>query len=133
MTAPTLENLDLACAKVGKTIAEKPSKELKNLLQNALAVLEEQGLYALFLFLDKGVSGKVKKELAEGICKKLHEFLKETPMQAPVLTSSADVFAALQELGKVLDTLMLARDLARQALVYASYHANVPLQEEERS
>ncbi|NIA09294.1 MAG: hypothetical protein GWP10_06085 [Nitrospiraceae bacterium] len=51
MNAPGFENLDLACSQVGKTIAEQSSKELKNLITSALAVLEEQGIYALFLYL----------------------------------------------------------------------------------
>ncbi len=38
----------LACAKVGKTIAERALKELESLVTSALAVLEEQGLYAFF-------------------------------------------------------------------------------------
>jgi hypothetical protein len=48
MDAPTFENLDLACAKVGKTIAERPSKDLENLITSALAVLEEQRALCLF-------------------------------------------------------------------------------------
>ena len=51
MDASAFENLDLACAKTGQAIAEKPSKELEKLVTTALAVLEEQGVYALFLFL----------------------------------------------------------------------------------
>ena len=51
MDAPAFENLDLACARTGQAIAEKPSKELEKLVTSALAVLEEQGVYALFLFL----------------------------------------------------------------------------------
>jgi hypothetical protein len=128
MTAPTLENMDLACARAGKTIAEKPSEELKNLLQNALAVLEEQGVYALFLFL-QARGGEDGKAISKG----LHAFLKETPRQAHLLSDDADVFAALQKLAEDLDTLLLARDLLRQTLVYARYHASVPRQQEERS
>ncbi len=125
MDAPTLENLDLACAKVGKTIAERPSKELENLLTSALAVLEEQGIYALFLFLKtRGGSG------AENVNQKIYEFLKVTPQQAPLLSANADVFTSLQQMAKDLDNLLLARDLVRQALVYARYHARVPQKSE---
>lgn len=124
MSAPTFENLDLACAKVGKDIAGRPSKELEKFITSALAVLEEQGIYALFLYLDKGVSGKKKKKLAEDIIPKLHEFLRATPRQSPLLSmDNNDIFADLQELGKNLDNLLLVRDLVRQSLVYARYHA----------
>ena len=40
MDAPAFENLDLACARTGQAIAEKPSKELEKLVTSALAVLE---------------------------------------------------------------------------------------------
>lgn len=125
MGASTFENLDLACAQVGKTIAEKPSKELENLITSALAVLEEQGVYALFLFLKvRGGSG------AENVRKKLYEFLKVTPQQDPLLSDDADDFTSLQLMAKDLDKLLLARDLVRQALVYARYHARVPQESE---
>ena len=125
MEAPTFENLDLACAKVGKTIAERPSKEIENLVTSALAVLEEQGIYALFLFLKtRGGSG------AENVNQKIYEFLKVTPQQAPLLSDNADVFTSLQKMDNDLDKLLLVRDLVRQTLVYARYHARVPQKSE---
>ena len=128
MDAPTFENLDLTCAKVGKTIAERPSKELENLITSALAVLEEQGIYALFLFLKtRGSSG------AENVNQKIYEFLKVTPQQAPLLSDNDDVFISLQQMAKDLDKLLLARDLVRQTLVYARYHARVPQKSEVRA
>lgn len=125
MDAPTFENLDLACAKVGKTIAEKPSKELEKLIMSALTVLEEQGIYALFLFLKTRGGGG-----AENVNQKVYEFLKVTPQQAPLLSDNADVFISLQQMAKDLDKLLLARDLVRQALVYARYYARVPQKSE---
>jgi hypothetical protein len=128
MDAPTLENLDLVCAKVGKTIAEMPSKELENLVTIALAILEQQGIYVLFLFLKtRGGSG------AENVNQKIYEFLKVTPQQAPLLSDNADVFTSLQQMARDLDKLLLARDLVRQTLVYARYHARVPQKSEVRT
>jgi hypothetical protein len=128
MDAPTFENLDLACAKVGKTIAERPPKELENLITSALAVLEEQGLYAFFLFL-KARGGSDAQKINNNIDK----FLKATPRQAPLLSGSVDVFISLQQMAKDLDKLLLARDLVRQTLVYARYHARVPQKSEVRA
>lgn len=133
MDAPTFENLDLACARVGKTIAERPSDDLHKVVTDALAVLEEQGLYAFFLYVDKAVSGKEKKELAKSISNKLHEFLKVTPQQTPLLSDNADILPSLQQMAKDLDNLLLARDLVRQALVYARYHARVSEESEVRT
>lgn len=128
MGAPAFENLDLACARTGQAIAEKPSKELEKLVTSALAVLEEQGVYALFLFL-KTRGGKA----APTIEQKVREFLKTTPQRAPLLSGDGDVFASLQSMSEDLDKLLLARDLLRQALVYARYHARVPQKSESRT
>lgn len=128
MDAPTFENLDLACAMAGKKIAAKPSKELESLVTSALAVLEEQGVYALFLFL-KAQTGKTR-QLAEDIHDKLFTFLRKTPQQAPLLPDNDDIFASLQQIAQDLDKLLLARDLVRQTLVYARYHARAPQKRE---
>lgn len=128
MDAPAFENLDLACARTGQAIAEKPSKELEKLVTSALAVLEEQGVYALFLFL-KTLGGKA----APTIEQKVREFLKTTPQRAPLLSGDGDVFALLQSMSEDLDKLLLARDLLRQTLVYARYHARGPQKSESRT
>jgi len=126
MDAPTFENLDLACAKVGKTIAERPSNDHHKVITDALAVLEEQGLYALFLYLERAVSGTKKEQLAKGISQELRKFLEKTLQQAHLFSGNADVFfTALQQMAKDLDKLLLARDLVRQTLVYARYHARI--------
>ena len=129
--APTFDNLDLACAKAGKDIATKPSNELKQLVTDALAVLEEQGVYALFLFL-KAQTGKNKKKVAENMRLKLYEFLKKTPRQVPLL-SDDDVYTSLHGIAKDLDKLLLAHDLLRQSLVYARYHAQLREESEVRT
>jgi hypothetical protein len=123
--APTFENLDLACAKAGKDIATKPSKELEKLVTEALAVLEEQGVYALFLFL--------KTRNGKGTTEKLHDFLKKTPRQVPLLSGNADLFTSLQGMANDLDKLLLAHDLLRQCLVYARYHARLREESEVRT
>lgn len=128
MDAPAFENLDLACARTGQAIAEKPSKELEKLVTSALAVLEEQGVYALFLFL-KTRGGKA----APTIVQEAHKLLRETPRRAPLLSGNGDIFKSLQSMSEDLDELLLARDLLRQALVYARYHARVPQKSESRT
>lgn len=133
MDATAFENLDLACAGVGKAIAEKPSKDLEKLVTDSLAVLEEQGLYASFLYLDKGASGREKKELAKGVIQNLNKFLKETPQQSPLFSATPDLFPALQALAEDFDKLLLARDLVRQTLVYARYHTRVQEENEVRT
>lgn len=132
MDAPAFENLDLACAKTGQAIAEKPSKELENLVTSALAVLEEQGVYALFLFLETR-GGDVAKTIGKTIGQRVRELLRKTPRQAPLLPGDGNVFALLQSMSEDLDKLLLARDLLRQTLVYARYHVRAPQKSESRT
>lgn len=127
MDASTFENLNLACAKVGKGIANSSSDDLEKVITDALAVLEEQGIYAMFLFLKTRGGSE-----GENVSQKLHKFLKETPQQAPLLPENGDVFTSLQQLVGDLDKLLLAHVLIRQALVYARYHARLHEKSEVR-
>jgi len=134
MDSPAFENLDLTCAKAGKEIAEKPSKELENLITDSLAVVEEQGVYALFLFLQSA-----KKENAKKLSDALFNFLKKVPAQRPLISDSGgsqngktDVLQALEPLAEDLDKLLLAQNLLRQTLVYARYHARMKDEEPEK-
>ncbi len=114
-----MENLDLKCAELGKRLAEINDVD-EALLRDALAVLEEQGVYAYFLFL--GTRGRREQRPAEAICDASTEFLQKTPTGSPLL-GKGDLWQELQKLGKDLDKLLFARDLLRQALVYGRYHA----------
>ena len=98
------------------------------LVTSALAVLEEQGVYALFLFLEAR-----RDKVAPSVERKVREFLKTTPRQAPLLPGGGDIFRSLQSMSEDLDKLLLARDLLRQALVYARYHARGPQKSESRT
>jgi hypothetical protein len=68
--------------------------------------------------------------LAENVSQKLCEFLEGTPQQAHLLSANADAFTSLQQMAQDLDELLMARDLVRQTLVYARYHARVPQKSE---
>lgn len=127
MDASTFENLDLACAIAGKKIGTEPSNERKKLVTDALAVLEEQGVYALFLYLQAQTAKN--KEVAEGVRKGLLKFLQNTPRAVP-LFSKGDVYDSIKKIADKLDKLLLAHDLLRQSLVYARYHAQ-PREESE--
>ncbi len=110
-----MQNLDVECAKLGRALAQLD--KVDETLTRALGVLEEQGLYACFLFLNAqgGLTGRrVSSELAG--------FLQKIPADSPLL-GNGEVFAALQTLAGDLDKLFFARDLLRQALVYGRYHA----------
>lgn len=126
-------NLDQLCARHGYDMCanvnaalQNDNSKTENLVTNSLGVLQEDGVYAFFLYLESRKSGK------SGARK-----LKE---QAVLLFRSAgikpfdtidDALKAIrgdntkQEKGLVddLDGLLLAKRLLEQALTYARYHA----------
>ncbi len=112
-----MENLDLKSAELGRTLAElkvgrKPIEE--KVFTNALAVLEEQGPYACFLFLEarEGEAGqKITQHMADFLGSILDTKANNNPLDF------------LRIIASDLDRLLFARDLLRQAFVYARYHA----------
>jgi len=114
-----MENLDLRCAELGKQLADLQGVD-EALLRDALAVLEEQGVYAYFLFL-RSRRGR-EPQTADAVCRASAAFLQKTPTGAPLL-GAGDLWQGLQQLGEDLDRLLFTRDLLRQALIYGRYHA----------
>lgn len=110
-----MQNLDVECAKLGRALA--PLDKNDETLTSALGVLEEQGLYACFLFLNAQGGQAGRRVISE-----LAGFLQKIPADSPLL-GNGDLFNALQALAGDLDKLLFARDLLRQALVYGRYHA----------
>lgn len=111
-----MENLDVRCAELGEKLAGLPGAEEKT-ITSALAVLEEQGLYAFFLFLH------AKAKDGAAISRACAAFLERTPQSGPLLgNKDEDLPDRLRALGQDLDKLLFARDLLHQALVYARYH-----------
>jgi len=104
-------NLDMECAKLGSQLATQSDDKT---LTDALSVLEEQGVYAFFLYLGQ----KNDRRCVINSCR---EFLKQ---QLPGgFGSDNDAFKATQDVAGDIDKLLLARDLLRQSLIYGRYHA----------
>lgn len=104
-------NLDLECAKLGSQLAEKNNDKT---LTDALSVLEQQGVYAFFLYLAQ----KKDRQRITGLCQ---GFLKQ---QLPGGFDPDDsVFEATKQIAKDIDKLLLARDVLQQSLIYGRYHA----------
>jgi hypothetical protein len=112
------ENLDIMCAEVGRSLAGISGLEEKH-LTNALGVLEEQGLYAFFLYLKARVTGKGRSaKPGEEIVKKCSDFLRERFPEH--FSANEEVFEGVRQLD--LDNLLFARDLLGRIMVYALYH-----------
>ncbi|OAT79300.1 hypothetical protein [Desulfotomaculum copahuensis] len=111
------ENIDFNCALLGQGLARECDAKL---LTDALSVLQEQGLYAFFLYLK--VCGKEPGQKMSDEC--VH-FLERIPKDAPLFSNGRNgaVFQKLQKIAESIDDILFARDLLMQALVYARYHA----------
>jgi hypothetical protein len=105
------KNLDMECAKLGAQIGSKSDDKT---LTEALSVLEEQGVYAFFLFL-------AQKNERRCLTESCRTFLKDHLPGG--FGSDNDVLKATQQIATDIDKLLLARDLLRQSMIYGRYHA----------
>lgn len=125
-------NLDLECARYGSEIAkgifDKLGEKTKteNLITKTLGVLQEDGVYAFFLYLasqGKEENGKksLEKEAAEACIAKATGLLKDAGLP---LNDAKQVLQDIRErLADNLDSLLLAKQLLERTLIYARYHA----------
>ncbi len=115
-------------AKDGIQGVKKPVDTLERLVTKALGVLQEQGVYAMMLFLFSRSGDEAK--IAPLIRAQLFAALKPLPPfrdDVDVPCGDSDAQVALKfytdEVVDDLDTLLLVRDLYEQTLIYARYGA----------
>lgn len=108
----TLTNLDIECAELGRDLANIEGMEEK-VLNEALAVLEEQGVYAMVLYI-QARHGEIAKQFKKQCVARLRKVFGDTFPQ--------EALEAAKQLADDLDNLLFARDLLRNALSYARYH-----------
>ena len=116
--------LDIECAKKASELishfkeADKDQKnKLRNILNSSIGVLQENGVYAFFLWLSSRKAKKAESEIAQKIedsCKSLLSEQKLIPGGADPLNAS---------LFEELEKLILTKKLIEQTLIYALYHA----------
>lgn len=110
--ASPITNLDIRCAELGGKLANVQNME-ERILNAALAVLEEQGPYAMFLYIQAR-----HHEVADQFKQHSADFLREVFRDG----LSGDALEAAKKLAADLDNLLFARELLRNALSYARYH-----------
>jgi hypothetical protein len=113
------QNLEVRCAELGEELAKIDGVSEK-VLNEALPVLEEQGVYAAFLYLKARYNDVAGKDVAGkflGVCQ---EFLGEV-----FSLGQRDPLEVAKALARDLDNLLFARELLRTAFVYARYHVKV--------
>ncbi len=123
-----ISNLDSRCAKFGydlvKAVAPKGSlpkgdkAKLENTITKSLGVLQENGVYAFFLYLEY----RLKELGAEQMKSHSLGLLRHADVSL-LAQNEKDHFVAVRQLTENLDSLLLARQLIEQTLIYARYHA----------
>jgi len=115
-------------AKSGSNDAKKSVDTLERLVTKTLGVLQEQGVYAMMLFLFSRTSDEAKVS-EKCIRPQLYETLKALPpfKNKNVPDADAKAESALKfytdSVLNDLDTLLLVRELYEQTLIYARYGA----------
>lgn len=110
-------HIDAACARCGARIVDGPGDrdKLQTQVRNALGVLREDGVFALYLYLQYRF-----KEGGEVIWKEIKDLWCD-PSFGPLLGGQGADREQVIALTESLDALLLARKVAERALVYALY------------
>ena len=119
-------NLDYRCMEYGQKISKISDSNLENNLRKALGVLQEDGVYAMFLWLEE-------KDKSKTIRKELTELINEGEIKKYFLNDSEgfniedfDKFCEkLREIAKDIDKLFFMKKLLARTLTYALYHAKI--------
>jgi len=119
-----MTNIDKICAEFAHKIANEISqsfnndpKKAENLINKALGVIQEQGLYAFVLFCMS--RGEAEKDGAEKLKILTGELLKDELK----LIGNGDILNEIINLSANLDSLMLSIQVLEKTLIYARYHA----------
>jgi len=118
------QNLDQLCAQFGWKMADEVhqaiGKQAENHITKSLGVLQEDGVYAFFLY--QASRGQREKPGADRLRDQARDLLKEAGIKG--FEHANDPLAAVRDhLAGDLDQLLLAKRLLEQALIYARYHA----------
>jgi hypothetical protein len=105
-------NLDYLAAKHAQSAVDAGVEE--NLITKTLGVLQEQGVYACFLYLHAR-----EKDNAPKVMEAMRALLKALGIES----NESDVLKYAADLTQELPRLLLAREALEQMLIYARYDA----------
>jgi len=115
-----MENLDFICIKYGQ---QMPDKDSENIIRKALGVLKEDGVYAMFLWLETK-DNEVKK--------KLIPLLNEPLIKKSLLQGSdkfpdnfKDLTEKLRDIAQDINKLFFLKKILERTLIYALYHSKI--------
>lgn len=132
MTANPITNLDFEAAQISQKILENCNlKEIETLSTNGLGVLQEQGVYALFLYLlAKNKLTQNKDQSKESVA--AEKITTELSTSLALLDITIDTYnpknkqKLMEEVAKIgndLDRLLLAKAFLGQILMYTRHGA----------
>lgn len=111
-----IPNLDKECFKIGvdvlNGITGKMIKDWENKIQKSLGVLEEDGIFAFYVYLKSENKGENNPILDKAI-----ECLKLVSIS---VDNSAESW---KKITNDIDQLLLAKEVVEKMLIYARYHA----------
>jgi hypothetical protein len=113
-------SMEARCAHYGSEIVRRKGevsdpKRLKTLARNALGILREQGIYGFFSFLKYRA-----KDGGTLIWEQVRALWQDTAM-GPLMSRGGEERAQVIALTEDLGVLLLAREVASRALIYALY------------
>ncbi len=120
-------NLDFYCMQYGQKLGmrkegkSKEKKQHENNIRDALAVLTEDGVYAMFVWLES----KKLSEIRVGLRELMSDAeIKKYLLNGKNLGEEFDEFCEnLQEIARDLDKLLFLKKILERTLTYALYHA----------
>ncbi len=111
-------NLDYLAAKHAQALIKAASKDAENTVTRALGVLQENGVYACFLYLL--ASGKEDGQIIKD---KMLELLGEDQLGLPKQENDDVLNYIAEKITADLPRLLLAKEALEQMLIYARYGA----------
>lgn len=111
-------NLDYLCAENGQEIGGIADK---NTLQKALGVIKEDGIYAMFLYLEKE-NNKIREKLC-GLLNK--QGIKEYLLGKDFSVDFKNFCNELSEVLENIDKLFFIKKILERTLTYAFYHSKI--------
>jgi len=118
-----MTNLDYICMKYGQSISN--TKDDENILRKALGVLKEDGIYAMFLWIES----KSKDSDTRG---NIVNLLNEDNIKDYLLGNSGnftndfkDFCTKLRDVSKSINKLFFLKKILERTLTYALYHKKV--------
>lgn len=129
-----MKNLDYLCMEYGQKIPR--DKDSETLITKVLGVLQENGPYAMFLYLEEKRNKESTRETGNNCYNSLVGLLNEKEIKdffgsAPPDNSKLEQISKwLIEVSKDIDRLFFLKKILEQTLVYARYYSKaLPKQE----